>query len=305
MCRSDGVNASSARAPDGFLVAFSGRGVAPEDEPSPTRISRCRFARALALDGMPIVRATQVHGNRAVTVARRPAAATRRDAGECDVLATDAPRRRARRADGRLRADPARRSGTAVADGARGLARHGEERGRVGRRRRSGSSAPTRAPCAPGSARRSARAATRSAARSRRSSPGSSCAPPATGGSISTFRPSTAPSSRPRACPPRTSPTHPALHALRRRDVRELPPRRRRAGRMIGLVLRRGTRDWTRSVTAGTRSEESALVAQSVGTPASGPRSGRRTSSCRRGRSRRSGASRRPSPPATRITPKP
>ena len=43
----------------------------------------------MSLDGTPIVRATQVHGNRAVTIRERPEPGAARDAGECDVLATD------------------------------------------------------------------------------------------------------------------------------------------------------------------------------------------------------------------------
>lgn len=81
-----------AGAPDGLLVAFSGRGVAPPAEPSPTSFLARRFARALRLDGTPIVRASQVHGDRAVTVRESPPAGEAADAGECDVLATRLPR---------------------------------------------------------------------------------------------------------------------------------------------------------------------------------------------------------------------
>jgi len=80
-----------AHAPENLLVAFSGCGVAPEGEPSPTRHLATRFARALSLDGTPIVRATQVHGNRAVAVRAAPARGDVADAGECDVLATALP----------------------------------------------------------------------------------------------------------------------------------------------------------------------------------------------------------------------
>jgi purine-nucleoside/S-methyl-5'-thioadenosine phosphorylase / adenosine deaminase len=72
----------------GFLVAFSGRGVAPPEEKSPTAFLASRLARALSLDGTPIVRATQVHGKRAVVVREAPARGAVADAGECDVLAT-------------------------------------------------------------------------------------------------------------------------------------------------------------------------------------------------------------------------
>ncbi|MGH9367178.1 MAG: peptidoglycan editing factor PgeF, partial [Thermoanaerobaculia bacterium] len=74
---------------DGLLVAFSGRGVAPAEEPSPTSFLARRFARALSLDAKPIVRATQVHGNRAASVRESPPPGAVLDAGECDVLATD------------------------------------------------------------------------------------------------------------------------------------------------------------------------------------------------------------------------
>ena len=76
-------------APTGVLIAFSGRGVAPESEPSPTTFLGRRFAVALGLDGLPLVRATQVHGNRSVSIRETPAEREVRDAGECDALATD------------------------------------------------------------------------------------------------------------------------------------------------------------------------------------------------------------------------
>jgi polyphenol oxidase len=89
-----------ASAPDGVTVAFSGRGRAPEGEPTPTAYLARRLARTLgtALAEMPIHWAKQVHGNAAATV-RDPAAAEearnvgeRVDAlclGEYDALATD------------------------------------------------------------------------------------------------------------------------------------------------------------------------------------------------------------------------
>ena len=78
-------------APPGLLVAFSGRGDAPAGERSATAFLARRLADALGLDGTPIVRATQVHGNRARTIdaAGPPGSAT--DAGECDALASAAP----------------------------------------------------------------------------------------------------------------------------------------------------------------------------------------------------------------------
>src|SRR5712691_1997721 len=78
-------------APDGLLVAFSGAGVAPAGEISQTAFLARRFAGALGLDGTPIVRATQVHGDRSVTIREAPAENEVLDAGQCDVLATDLP----------------------------------------------------------------------------------------------------------------------------------------------------------------------------------------------------------------------
>jgi len=78
-------------APENLLVAFSARAVAPDGEPSPTRHLALRLARALSLDATPIVRATQVHGNRVVVVRQPPARGDAADAGECDVLATALP----------------------------------------------------------------------------------------------------------------------------------------------------------------------------------------------------------------------
>lgn len=75
--------------PAGVLVAFSSRGAAPEGEPSPTGFLGRRFASALGLDGIPLVRATQVHGNRAVAIREMPAEGEVQDAGQCDALATD------------------------------------------------------------------------------------------------------------------------------------------------------------------------------------------------------------------------
>jgi len=78
-------------SPMGILVAFSERGVVPEGEISPTAFLARRFADALGLYKIPIVRATQKHGNRAVVI-REPVAENEVvDAGECDVLATALP----------------------------------------------------------------------------------------------------------------------------------------------------------------------------------------------------------------------
>ena len=80
-----------ANAPAGLVVAFSGRGSAPSREASPTAFLARRFAELLALDGTPIVRATQVHGNRAVIVREAPGGGEVFDAGPCDALATELP----------------------------------------------------------------------------------------------------------------------------------------------------------------------------------------------------------------------
>jgi YfiH family protein len=86
----DGMTAwRPPRVPPGFLVAFSSRGIAPEATPYPTEYLSRRFAAGLSLPKVPIVRATQVHGNTAVRVRERPAAGTARDVGKCDILATD------------------------------------------------------------------------------------------------------------------------------------------------------------------------------------------------------------------------
>lgn len=77
--------------PPGLVVAFSGRGAAPEEEPSPTSFLSRRLARALGLDGIPIARATQIHGATVSVVREAPPEGTVRDAGACDGLATDLP----------------------------------------------------------------------------------------------------------------------------------------------------------------------------------------------------------------------
>ncbi|MFY9552140.1 MAG: hypothetical protein WAU32_13390, partial [Thermoanaerobaculia bacterium] len=76
-------------APRDLVVAFSDRGHAPEGEPSPTGYLARRFASALGRPELPILRATQVHGNAVVTLRESLAPGATRDAGECDALATD------------------------------------------------------------------------------------------------------------------------------------------------------------------------------------------------------------------------
>ena len=86
----DGVTVfQPAARPKGLVVAFSGRGHAPEGEETPTAWLSRRFSRALGLDGTPIHWAHQVHGSDAVAVL-----ASGRDeinVGRCDALATALP----------------------------------------------------------------------------------------------------------------------------------------------------------------------------------------------------------------------
>ena len=77
-----------ASLPPGLVVAISGRGVAPEGDPSPTATLARRVARALGLGEIPIVRATQVHGTEARRIRETPSAGSVLDAGACDVLVT-------------------------------------------------------------------------------------------------------------------------------------------------------------------------------------------------------------------------
>jgi polyphenol oxidase len=77
--------------PPGLAVAISGRGLAPDGTPSPTAFLARRFAQALGLAEIPIVRATQVHGTTALRVRDAPAAGTVLDVGSCDILATALP----------------------------------------------------------------------------------------------------------------------------------------------------------------------------------------------------------------------
>ena len=78
-----------ANAPRGFVVAFSGRGHAPDGEATPTPFLARRLAGALGLDALPIHWAKQVHGTAATTVRDPAAPGQAAGAGECDALATD------------------------------------------------------------------------------------------------------------------------------------------------------------------------------------------------------------------------
>jgi hypothetical protein len=74
--------------PEETIVAFSTRGVAPAGTSSPTAFLARRFAEALGVADLPIVRATQVHGKEVVVVERRPEPGQVIDAGRCDALVT-------------------------------------------------------------------------------------------------------------------------------------------------------------------------------------------------------------------------
>ena len=86
----DGVTVfRPSETPDGLVVAFSGRGHAPEGEATPTAFLSRRFSRALGLDGTPIHWAYQVHGNDAATV--RAAGTGETNVGSCDAIVTALP----------------------------------------------------------------------------------------------------------------------------------------------------------------------------------------------------------------------
>jgi polyphenol oxidase len=89
--RQDQLLFRPAQAPPEILAAFSQRGIAPEGCESPTSFLARRFAEALTLDGTPIVRASQVHGDAVVVVRKTPSAGSVHDAGKCDILITDLP----------------------------------------------------------------------------------------------------------------------------------------------------------------------------------------------------------------------
>jgi hypothetical protein len=78
-------------SPEGVTVAFSGRGRAPEGEPTPTAYLARRLANTVGLDAAPISWARQVHGADAATLRESRPAASAFCAGEYDALATDQP----------------------------------------------------------------------------------------------------------------------------------------------------------------------------------------------------------------------
>ena len=88
----DGVLVMRPRlSPEGLTVAFSGRGRAPEGEPTPTAYLARRLALAMGLDAAPISWARQVHGAEAAMLRESRPAASASCAGEYDALATDQP----------------------------------------------------------------------------------------------------------------------------------------------------------------------------------------------------------------------
>ena len=77
--------------PPHTIVAFSGRGHAPEGEAAPTPFLARRLSKALGLDALPIHWGKQVHGIAATTVRDPAPPGLAENAGECDTLATDRP----------------------------------------------------------------------------------------------------------------------------------------------------------------------------------------------------------------------
>jgi len=75
-------------SPEGVIAAVSERGAAPPGTTSPTEYLARRFAGQLGVHDLPIVRATQVHGDRVVVVEDPPAPGETVDAGRCDALVT-------------------------------------------------------------------------------------------------------------------------------------------------------------------------------------------------------------------------
>jgi YfiH family protein len=74
--------------PEGVIAVVSERGTAPPGTTSPTEYLARRFAVDLGLPELPLVRATQVHGNRVVVIDALPAPGETMDAGPCDALVT-------------------------------------------------------------------------------------------------------------------------------------------------------------------------------------------------------------------------
>jgi purine-nucleoside/S-methyl-5'-thioadenosine phosphorylase / adenosine deaminase len=77
--------------PEGVILAVSERGAAPANATSPTEFLARRFAVELGVPEIPIVRATQVHGDRVAVVESSPASGETADAGRCDAILTRLP----------------------------------------------------------------------------------------------------------------------------------------------------------------------------------------------------------------------
>lgn len=78
-------------SPDGVIAAVSERGAAYIGTTSPTEYLARAFARELGVPDLPLVRATQVHGNQVVVVEDSPAPGETVDAGRCDAILTRLP----------------------------------------------------------------------------------------------------------------------------------------------------------------------------------------------------------------------
>ncbi len=78
-----------AEMPADVVVAFSGRGHAPEGERTPTPYLARRLANVIGLNGTRIHWARQVHGDTTVRLDGHDGASHDVCAGECDALATD------------------------------------------------------------------------------------------------------------------------------------------------------------------------------------------------------------------------
>jgi len=86
------MEACADRSEEGILAAFSARGNAPPDEPSATTHLARLFAAALGHPGLPIVRATQIHGTAVLEASESPGAGETILLGEGDILMTAKPR---------------------------------------------------------------------------------------------------------------------------------------------------------------------------------------------------------------------
>ena len=254
-------------------VAFSGRGHAPDGEPTPTAYPRAATRPRRRTDGGADPLGHAGPRQRRATTVREPAPRRGR-------RATPASATRSRRTEPGVAlvvqtADcvpillAAPRAVGAAHAGWRGSA---AERRRGGRGRARAARRGAVARSRPGSGPRSGPAATRSAARSRRSSPATSSRAGCGGRFRLDLRAVNVAQLDAAGVPRASIAVHPACT------------------KCGGEVSRAS------GGTARRREDDRSLLGVVGSTPASGPRSAPRTSSCRRGRSRRSGASRRREP---------